>query len=197
MQLVNRMNLLSRIFFSLFYLRKPPWDTGISPPELMAFIQSHQPGRALDLGCGTGTNAITLAKNGWQVTGVDFVSQAIRKARRKASRAQLNITFYRDDVTKLKGIEGPFDLILDIGCFHSLPEEGRAAYLININNLLAQGGTFMLYAYFSYPDESPTSLGRGIKEGDLEIFEPHLRLVKRQDGDDRGVRPSAWLWYQK
>ncbi|HZD55845.1 MAG TPA: class I SAM-dependent methyltransferase, partial [Anaerolineales bacterium] len=71
------MKILRRIFFNLWYYREPPWDTGISPPELLAFIESHPAGQALDLGCGTGTNVITLARNGWQVTGVDFAPRAI------------------------------------------------------------------------------------------------------------------------
>jgi methylase of polypeptide subunit release factors len=74
--------MMRKLFFNLAYLQKPVWDTGISPPELLDFIANHNPGRALDLGCGTGTNSITLAKHGWEVTGVDFVKRAINLARR-------------------------------------------------------------------------------------------------------------------
>ena len=55
------MNFLRRLSFLLWYFRDPPWDTNISPPELLDFINRHPPGRVLDLGCGTGTNVITLA----------------------------------------------------------------------------------------------------------------------------------------
>ena len=84
-----------------YWRRQTPWDTQITPPEVMEFIARTPPGKALDLGCGTGTNAITLARHGWQVTGVDFASKAISAARRKAAGAGLKIDFHTADVTDL------------------------------------------------------------------------------------------------
>ena len=52
------------------YLTNPPWDTGITPPELVSFIESSPPGKALDPGCGAGTNAIYMAQKGWEASGV-------------------------------------------------------------------------------------------------------------------------------
>ncbi len=186
--------LQRKIFFNLFYLRKPPWDTGISPPELMSFIQNHPPGRALDLGCGTGTNGITLAKHGWQVTGIDFVARAIREARQKAVRQGVQADFHVGDVTRLEGIQGPFDLILDIGCFHSLSQQGRASYLENLDRLLAVNGTFLMYAFFK-EDSQPSA--SGLEAADLELLSSRLALKERQDGTDRGRRASAWFTYQR
>ena len=181
--------------YTLMYLLpgRPPWDTGISPPELMAFIHSHRPGKALDLGCGTGTNAVTLAQHGWQVTGIDFAGRAICSARWKARKAGLPIDLRVGDVSQPKNLQGPFDLILDIGCFHSLSAEERAEYTRNLERLLATDGTFLSYVLFRDPAEK----GPGLVEEDVQTLSGQFCLVDRQDGSERGRRPSAWLTYQK
>lgn len=188
------MDFLRKAFFYFWYWRNPPWDTHQTPPEVYEFIEKNLPGRALDLGCGTGTNAITLAKNGWQVIGVDFVEKPLRTARKKANQANLEIDFRRDDVTRMENILGPFDLILDIGCFHNLPLEGKQNYRKNIARLLGPNGTFMLYAFFQNND---TGSGNGIIESDLEAFSPTFKIVSRQDGTEKGMRPSVWLTFQR
>jgi SAM-dependent methyltransferase len=71
------------IRFNLLYLGCPPWDTGVSPPELNAFLSEKEPGRALDAGCGTGTNLLTMAQNGWEVIGVDIAWLSVLRARRE------------------------------------------------------------------------------------------------------------------
>ncbi|MEJ2598305.1 MAG: class I SAM-dependent methyltransferase [Anaerolineales bacterium] len=185
--------MLHKLFFHWMYWRKPPWDTGISPPELIAFIENHPPGRALDLGCGTGTNVITLSKAGWQAVGVDFVGKAIRKARRKAHQAGIQASFYVDDVTRLENINGRFDLILDIGCFHSLHPDNRSTYLRNLERLLAPNGTYLLYAFIKENDQEE----RGLGQADLQALNKHFSLLERQDGSERGLRPSAWFKYSR
>jgi 2-polyprenyl-3-methyl-5-hydroxy-6-metoxy-1,4-benzoquinol methylase len=185
------MNLSRRLSFALFYLRKPRWDTGITPPELEEFVQSHPAGRALELGCGSGTNAIYLARHGWTITAVDFVGKAIRMARQKARQAGIRVDFRRDDVTRLKGIQGPFDLVLDIGCFHSLAAGGKATYIGNLERLLAPGGIFLLYTFIA--EEESTY---GLSPDDLRRLEVELEFVKREDGTDQG-RPSAWFTFQR
>ncbi len=188
------MSILRKLLFNYWYFRKPPWDTNQTPPEVLEFIENHPPGRALDLGCGTGTNAITLAQNGWKVVGVDFVGKAIRAARQKAQRAQVTVDFSVADVTKLPDIHGPFDLILDIGCYHNLSTKGMEDYRMNIKCLLKTGGTLLLYAFFR--DRNSES-GPGVVETDLSAFSTLLNLVSRVDGLERGSRPSAWLTYSK
>ena len=115
--------MFRKLFFTLQYLfNNPPWDTGITPPELYAYLEENTPGCVLDLGCGTGTNALTMANYGWQVTGIDYVPRAIRTARRKVRRAVLEeqVNFVIGDVLNQRTVKGEYDLILDIGCFHSM-----------------------------------------------------------------------------
>src|SRR5205823_13908793 len=109
-----------RAFFRLSYLVGfKPWDSGLPPPELVDFVEGEHrlpPGRALDLGCGTGTNVVYLARNGWEATGVDFVGRAIAHARRKASSAGVTARLLVGDVTRLGelGVDGGHRLLLDL-----------------------------------------------------------------------------------
>jgi 2-polyprenyl-3-methyl-5-hydroxy-6-metoxy-1,4-benzoquinol methylase len=186
--------MLQKFWFNLAYLSKPIWDTGISPPELMDFIEHHDTGRAIDLGCGTGTNSINLTKNGWQVTGVDFSARAIHIAKKKAQENGVQVDFHLKDVTQLNSISGKFDLILDIGCFHSLPGSKRLLYIENIDRFLAQDGTFLIYLFRR---ENSKSSGTGVSDNEIQLFIQKFQLVERKDSTERGLRPSAWLTLKK
>ena len=122
---------LDSFFYRLAYRSgKPAWDTGEPHPELNQIIDGRQPGRALDLGCGSGANAVYLATHGWEVVGVDFVSSAIDAAITRARSTGSSVRFICADVTQLTkaGVLGPFDLIIDVGCYHSVPADLRDAY---------------------------------------------------------------------
>lgn len=186
--------MLRRLFFQFSYYQKPPWDTGISPPELIQFIASHSPGRAIDIGCGTGTNVITLAHSGWQVTGVDFAPRAIHLARKKIKSAKVRAELSVNDATKLQGITGPFELALDIGCFHNLGGNGQEKYLDQLERILVPGGFWLMYGFFQSDKDQPPS---GLREADIHRISTRLALLSRQDGLNRGERPSAWFLFQK
>jgi len=186
--------MFRRLTFNLWYLRNPPWDSGISPPELLEFIQTHPSGKAIDLGCGTGTNVITLAQAGWQVTGVDFASRAINIAKRKLKRVNIHANVHTGDVTKLNKVSDQFDLALDIGCFHGLTQAGMQDYLTQLDRILAPNGFWLMYGFFK-PSSSQT--GPGLVEADIDILSSRFTLISRQDGFDKRERPSAWFLFQK
>jgi ubiquinone/menaquinone biosynthesis C-methylase UbiE len=188
-------NLFRRILFQYWYFGQPRWDTGISPPELLDFIETHKPARAIDIGCGTGTNVITLAKAGWQVTGVDFAPRAIRLAKRKIKSSSTKADLIVRDATDLRGINGPFELALDIGCFHSIHRVGKAKYLKELHRILAPNGLWLIYGFLK---SDPIHTGTGLDQADLELVSSTLTLVSRRDGiDDKRDRKSAWFLYQK
>ena len=187
-------NLLRRFLFHYWYFGQPPWDTGVSPPELLDFLQNHEPGRAIDIGCGTGTNVITLANAGWSVTGVDFAPRAIKLARQKAGNAGVHAEFLVKDVTTMQGIHGPFDLAFDLGCFHGIPQKGRGKYLEQLQRILAPGGFWLMYGFLK---NAPDQHGTGLAEWDIDQILTTLALIWRRDGFDKGDKSSAWFLFQK
>jgi SAM-dependent methyltransferase len=180
----------SRLFYRFAYLLGfKPWDSGVTPPELVELIEGPaalQPGRALDLGCGTGTNCRYLSDRHWDVTGVDFSARAIKAARRRAPNAKVII----GDITRLSelGVVGTFDLLLDIGCFHSIPDARRNRYLREVARVAAPGATLLLFAF-------------GEKEtGTPAVTETDIRERFGQDFEVVEVRPGApfrkQTWYR-
>jgi SAM-dependent methyltransferase len=176
---------MRRLLFSLWYWLpgRRRWDTGVTPPELERFVASHPPGRALDVGCGTGTNVVYLARHGWEAVGVDFAGRAIAKARQRARDAGVSSTFVVGDVTRLP-VAGLFDLALDLGCLHSIAVSGRSGYAEGLRRAVRSGGTFLLYAF------APGGPAVGLTSEDVRTtFGSAFDVVSVEEG--RG-RPSAW-----
>ncbi len=187
------MKIWGWLSFNLaYFLGRPRWDTQISPPELLRFMADNPPGRALDLGCGTGTNVLALARAGWQVTGVDYAWRAIRLARRRLVQAGLNADFRLGSVLELNGLAQKFDLILDIGCFHGLSKEGKLAYRLELQRLLAEGGAWLVFGFRNETGEG----GFGIGLEDISAISQELSLVSREDSLDHS-HPASWLMFKK
>ena len=189
---------MRKFFFLIWYLFfKPPWDTGIAPPILEALVsdESLKPGRALDLGCGRGTNTLFLAKHGWKVQGIDFAPPAIRAARRKKSSAPADVAarvqFRTGDVSKLEVRVEPFDLAFDQGCLHSLPTDLRAGYASGLKGNLRSGGRYLLWAF--KPESSPPP---SMAEADIRaLFEPELELLSVEPSTSG--RAAAWYTFRR
>jgi len=154
-------------------------------------------GRALDLGCGTGSHTAELAERGWEVVGVDAVPRAIAAARKRpgAGRAR----FVVGDVTRLSPavVDGPFDFFLDVGCFHGLDDDQRAAMGRGVTALTAAGATLLLLAF--RPGRRPL-LPRGADESDLARALPDWKLLDTAPADTTGMpaplRATAPHWFR-
>ena len=183
---------MRRIFFTFYYhFTRPPWDTNVTPPELVQLIENQKltSGRALDLGCGTGTNVIYLAQHGWQAVGVDYVGKPINTAKRKAKAAGVAAQFFQADVTRLDFLDPPFDFALDMGCFHSLEHDRRAEYISGLRRLLRPGALYLLYAF------KPEARMGGIAVDEMmKLFGDGFANLKVEHGEGR---PSAWYTFAR
>ncbi|MGH7903325.1 MAG: class I SAM-dependent methyltransferase [Candidatus Dormibacteraceae bacterium] len=186
------MGLVQRLFFWLAYrFGRAPWDTGVSPPELTALVEGAgalPPGRALDLGCGTGTNCVYLAGHGWQVVGVDLARRAVGLARAKAARAGVPVQVIQGDVTRLPALhlEPGFALVLDLGCFHALPAGRRDDYARGVAALVGPGASYLLFCF-----RRPGGLPPGVPDAEVRrALEPHFEVAQVQPGE--GDLDPAW-----
>lgn len=191
---------MNRLLYRLMYwLRMVPWDTGETPPEVVAAFQAGDipPGAALDLGCGTGTNVLYMAQQGRQAIGLDFVPEAIAKARDKAQQAGVSerAQFQVADVTRLGELDlPPCGFALDMGCFHGLSPDGQRAYAEGLADTLVPGGRYMLYTLDPH-SEAGISFGV-LPERVQEVFAPRFAITRMERGGF-WKRASTWFWMQR
>jgi len=185
---------VGRLFYRLTYAHgKPRWDTGETPDSLLQ-VACHLPrGRFLDLGCGTGGTAVHLASLGWEVVGVDFVASAIEEARRRAAQSGVAADFRVGDVTRLDTLldARPFDLVLDVGCYHGLSGPGRDRYASGVARAAAPGAIFLLYGFSRTPSSWRLIGATGAGTDDVGTrFSPWFS--EESSGDAGGARGFAW-----
>lgn len=140
---------IARFLYNLGYRYfRVPWDGG-PRTELMQLVESGRlrPGRAIDLGSGTGWNCIFLAQHGFRVTGVDFAAGAIELGRRRAQEAGVEVEFVQDDLTRLQHVDGTFDLLVDYGTLDDLNPNDRDRYIRNVLPLTHPGSRILLFAF--------------------------------------------------
>jgi SAM-dependent methyltransferase len=190
-----------RRLFRLFYrLGFTPWDGHPLAGSLRTLVESGlPPGRALDLGCGTGDNCIYLAQHGWQVTGIDFVAKAVERARTKAAAAGVDVTVRRADATRLRaaGIGTGFDLIVDNGCLHGMSDEDRDAYVREVTAVAGPTAHLLLVEFvpgasFGVPGIAPEDVERR--------FSAHWMLVSTGDEaamDHNGRNPARFYVFTR
>jgi len=148
-------------------------------------------GPALDLGCGSGIWAVELARRGWEVTGVDFVPKAVRRARERAREAGVELRLVEGDVTKLReaGVGSGFSLLLDFGCFHDeLTDAQRAAEGREATAAAAPGATLLMFAM--RPGRRGP-LPRGASREDIEAAFPDWEVVDEEAADVTGA--PGWV----
>ncbi|MGA7471049.1 MAG: class I SAM-dependent methyltransferase, partial [Halobacteriota archaeon] len=131
------------IDFNSVYQGGAPWDIGRPQKEFVQLEKAGESvGSVLDVGCGTGENALFLAAQGHEVWGVDFTSIAIKKARDKAIERNINVTFLTRNALDLHALGRVFDTVIDSGLFHVFSDEERPFFVTSLASVLRRHGIY-------------------------------------------------------
>lgn len=123
-----------------------PWDSADPDPHLVDFVEGGMiaPARVLEVGCGTGTNAIWLASRGFEVHGIDIAPLAIESAEGKRRASEVNVRFSVLDFLREEPPSGPFDFVFDRGVLHVFDAaDERARFAARVAELLRPGGHWL------------------------------------------------------
>lgn len=180
-----------------------PWITQQPSHELQRILHEYEipRGRALELGCGDGVNAVFLTRQGFEVSAVDVSETAIQQARDLADREGVSIDFRVADVTALDGFSQPFDFVFDRGLYHVVRQANLAGLLQSLQRVTAEGSIYLTLAG-NANEETPEDEPGPPRVSGEEIcreFAPLMQLIQlrefRFDASPRRAapyRPLAW-----
>lgn len=135
-------------FFHDIYQQTPPWEIGKPQPEVERLLEEGRfVGKVLDIGGGTGENALLLAGRGLAVTSFDLVPAAVDRARHKAAQRGLVVDFRVASALDMECWTEQFDTALDSGVFHVFSDDDRPRYLAGLRQVLRPGGTYFLLCF--------------------------------------------------
>jgi methyltransferase (TIGR00027 family) len=179
---------------------EPPWDIGRAQPALARLVERGDiAGSVIDVGCGTGENALYLASLGLDVTGVDAAPTAIARARAKARERGIRATFLVADALDLAALGRTFDIAFDSGLFHTFPDADRPRFERGLSAVIRPGGRYFMLCF---SDREPGTEGpRRVSQAEIRstfsdgwqvdsIVEEHF-ATRDGLGGERG--PRAWL----
>jgi SAM-dependent methyltransferase len=192
----QRLRWYQVVYWLAYRLGLTVWRRPSPPADLVALVEgpgSLAAGRALDLGCGTGTDTIYLATHGWDVTGVDMVPKALAIARSDAAAAGVVPRLVQGDVTRLQnlGVGAGYTLVVDFGCFHTLPDDRRSAYVAGVSQAAAPGATLLLYGFRRPPKAAPMHAGVTTDEVQQRFSGAGWELIDAERTSAETIRPTA------
>ncbi len=142
-------------FFNSAYWGIPPWDIGRPQKEFVRLAEKGEiTGRVLDVGCGTGENALYLAHLGFELWGIDASPTAIKKAKEKAKEREIIVNFLVSDALKLQLLKTKFDTVIDCGLFHVFSDEERPIYTASLSSVLYPGGKYFMLCFSEHEQGS-------------------------------------------
>jgi len=189
-------NPVSRMFDSA-YRTSPPWDIGRPRKQFIELVrQGEISGSVLDIGCGTGENAIFFAEQGLDVLGIDFAPRAIRHAERKAAERGLQVQFRVQNALTLEDLDRKFSTATDSGFFHTLSDRDRPVFARSLATVLPPEGRYFMLCF---SDQEPPGYGpRRVSQQEIrECFRDGwtINYIQPTINESRimATGPHAWL----
>lgn len=155
--------------------------------------QRKMKGTVLDIGTGSGTQAIELAKLGLNVTGIDISRSAVEKAKQLAKKNKINANFQFDDILHSSMLPDYFDYAFDRGCFHCIMPEQRAHYVDILHNLLKKNRTLFLKT-FSTKETGNDGPHRFSEEEIRNIFSKKFEIISIKESQFQGSRNAKAIF---
>jgi cyclopropane fatty-acyl-phospholipid synthase-like methyltransferase len=175
-------NIPSKATFEQAYAGEAPWDIGQPQPEFVA-IAHRITGSILDVGCGTGDNALFFAERGHQVTAIDYLAEPIARAKQKAAQRRVIVNWHVMNALALSQWAERYDNIIDCGLFHVFSDEDRRSYSAGLAHVLKSGGRLYLLCF---SDEEPGTVGpRRVSKRELDEAFAHGWTLE-------SIEPSAF-----
>ncbi len=175
-----------------------PWDTGRHDRNLERVIGEYGigPCRALDIGCGHGSNAIWLAQHGFDVDAVDLSPKAVEQARANADEQGLSVRFHAGDILIDPPPRTDYGLVFDRGCFHSFDDPGeQQAFACLVREIIAEDGWWLSLIGSADDVERtegpPKRSAKQVVEIIEPLFEVHLLRTAHFDSDQE-TPARAW-----
>ena len=193
---------MSRAYQIMYRLGITPWEHREPPVPLVDLVEGPHalpPGDMLDIGCGTGHDAIYCARHGWTVTGVDVVGRAVETARRNAGQAGESVRFLHADIASPGTIDlgAGYTLLLDGGCLHGLPDEPLRRAAATITDVAKPGAVLLMFA-FAPGRRGPAP--RGLDPARIPALFPDWDLTFSRPASEitlnRAMRNAGPSWHQ-
>jgi methyl halide transferase len=175
------------------------WDTNVPDENLVRLINSKtvSPCKALEIGCGTGTNSLWLARQGFSILGVDISQEAVDLANRKKENQSLLCDFAQMDFLRDESLPQSFDFVFDRGCFHVFDQEAdRILFARQVSRVLRMNGSWV--SLIGSTEGSPRDAGppRRTAIDVIKAIEPYLEIMELSSVFFQTSSPSAvraWL----
>ena len=184
-------------FFDSAYRGTPPWDIGRPQKEFTDLVRRGEiTGSVLDIGCGSGDNALFFAQEGFEVWGIDSSPLAIQKAQEKGKQRGLLVHFQILNALELAKLNKTFDTATDSGLFHTLSDADRPLFAKSLAAILSHNGTYFMLCF---SDKEPAGYGpRRISEREIrETFSDgwSINYIRPAtfESTTRAQGPHAWL----